>query len=146
MNLTNFFRPSLMAALAALGMSIGSGPAAAQERGPTMLDVRMVEARTEAGPADPRLNDIRGELKRNLPYGAFEMVERAALSSVDGVIHLGSYTLRASGGPDACQITIEHNGKTLVQTRLRLERGKPAVLGGFTNDRGHRILFVIVLR
>ena len=140
------YRPSVMAALAALWISIGSGPAAAQERGPTMLDVRMVEARTEAGPADPRLNDIRGELQRNLPYGSFEMVERAALSSVDGVIHLGGYTLRASGGPDACQITIEHNGKVLVQTRLRLERGKPAVLGGFANDRGHRILFVIILK
>lgn len=140
------FRIPAMAALMALAMSLAARPAAAQDRGGAMLDVRMVEARTEAGPADPRLNDIQGELKRNLPYGSFEMVERTALSSEDGVAHLGSYTIRASGGKDACQVTIERNGKILVQTRLRLERGKPAVLGGFANERGGRILFVIVLR
>ena len=131
------------AALAVLGLA----RADAQVReDAAMLDVRMVEARTEPGPNDPRLNDIRGELQRNLPYGAFEMKERAAVSAVDGVAHMGAYTLRASGGAHACQVTIEHKGRVLVQTRLRLQPGKPAVLGGFANERGHRILFVILAR
>lgn len=118
----------------------------ARAAGGDMLEVRLIEARQEKGPKDARLADIQHMLENNLPFACFEMIERAALSSMDGITHLaGGFTIRARGGTDHCSITLEQNGKILLETQVRFQKGKPVILGGFPSPKG-KYLFVIQSR
>lgn len=119
---------------------------AVSARAADMLDVRMVEATQVQQPRDPRLRDVQHLLESNLPFASFVMIERVAVSAVDGTATLeGGYTLRARGGSDLCRLTLERDGKTILQTQIRLKGDKPLVLGGFQGRKG-KILLVIQAR
>lgn len=136
-------RPFLTGGLLAL-LALLAAPAA--HAAGAMLDVRLIAARAEAGPRDPRIRDIQGALASNLPFPTFEMIERAAVSSENGVARFpGGFVFRARGGADACRIEIEQNGRSLLRTELKLQRGKPALLGGFPDTRG-RMIFAVLAR
>jgi hypothetical protein len=115
------------------------------------VDVRMVEARTEAGEATPtfpaELHDIQSLLAGNFAFNRYRLLGRARIAlPADGraTALSGGYQLSARGGQDDLQVTITRGAETLLRTNVRLSSNKPVIIGGF-NANGGRILFVLSL-
>lgn len=117
--------------------------------GPTM-SIRLIAAansgKTENAAA---LGDILPLLEDNLRrYASYALVcQRQAVIMEGTRIKLDrGLSVTVSGIKDkTCTVAVDRRGKTLVSTRLRLEPGRPVILGGFPEDDGTTLILVITL-
>ncbi|MDZ4198754.1 MAG: hypothetical protein U1E27_05645 [Kiritimatiellia bacterium] len=112
------------------------------------LQIRVVEASMEESAADPGLRDVAAFLKENLPYRSFRLVDQTtlALPAPGNRVSLRpGFAVLGKGPQNRLDLTLEKDGRVLLNTVLSLRDGVPVVVGGFPGGRG-RLMFVLVAR
>ncbi len=114
----------------------------------TQLSVRLIEASNAEGGMDRALQDIAPLLRNNLPFKTYTLVDAQAVrlpSTGQALTLRGGYIVRCQGSLERLAVTVELNGRVLIQTEIALRPGAPMILGGFSGGRG-KMLVVLVAR
>ncbi len=113
------------------------------------FDVRVIAASTGPPKIHPSLRDVEPLLRRHLNFQQFELVDRGSirLPSNGQPLRLdqGKLVVRCTGQEERLSLTIEQNGRTIVQTQISLRRGHPLIFSGLPDSRG-TLLITLVLR
>jgi hypothetical protein len=129
--------------------------AAAADGGATRVRAVLVIASNQKGEADPRLASYEPTLRSMLRFESYRFVSEGstsiASSSGKAAINLGrghSLELDAPGGRGGnvrLQLNWQEGGRSLMNTGLSLQPGKPAVLGGPSTGKAGEVWAVIVI-
>ena len=114
------------------------------------LQVHMVQA-TNSGVAkiDSGLKSFEKLLKSNLPFKRFTLVDTKTVSLPAGKpIPLKDYTLTCKGAASNLSISLSHKGRKVVNSNVKIEQGKPLIVGGFpdASDKNARVLLILSVK
>lgn len=122
----------------------------AQNASSAAIEVILVEASNSEAGTDASLKAHSGTLKRLFNFKSYKQVSRKTASvSLPGnqTISLGNGTqLKISASPGGRQLSAnldwQQGKRSLVRTRLQLNKGKPAVLGGPRSKNGNYLILI----
>ena len=112
--------------------------------GGTVLSVRLVETSKTVEESSPGLEDVVEVLSRNLPFNSFTLLGNHAMElPARQTFRMRGFTVRCYGRQEELMVAIMRRDKVLISTLIRLQDGKPVILGGFPSEKGRRV-FVFV--
>ncbi len=129
------------------------GSVHANEHSKASIEVILVEASNSGSGVDGSLSRYTGTLKRLFKFDSYQQVSRKNLkidlpgitqSQIGNGNHLKIEAGSSKNGTLSAGLNWTKNKKTLLRTRLNLNSGKPAVLGGPRSKNGSYLLLIIL--
>ncbi|MDT8388995.1 MAG: hypothetical protein RRC34_00615 [Lentisphaeria bacterium] len=110
------------------------------------VNLKLVLAKAaESGSTDKGLNDVEDLLKGNLSYGSYSLLgqKTVPLQANPRIILAEGVTVALSDvQKNSLNIRITQGDKQVLTARINLRAGKPAVLGGFSGNKGKMMVIV----
>jgi hypothetical protein len=112
------------------------------------LWIRMIEASNDGQEISPAVRDLVPLLRDNLPFKQYKLLDQNTTRlPASGEVKLAEgFKLRLFGVADNLQVTLEKDGKVMIQTVLSLRKGRPVILGGFPRGAGGKLLLVLIVK
>ncbi|MBT3191749.1 MAG: hypothetical protein HN341_04270 [Verrucomicrobia bacterium] len=109
------------------------------------LSVRLVRASHTAGGSSSGLGDVIPVFQKSLPYSHYSLAGSTSMTlpASKATRQLGGYSVTCSGSQNSLAITVKHGRKQLLNTSVRLSRGKPLILGGFPSGQDKLVLVFV---
>ena len=111
------------------------------------LHVHMVQASNNgAAKMDGSLKSFEKLLKSNLPFKRFTLVDKKTVPLPGGKpMPLKDYTLTCTGTAANLSISLAHKGRNVMTSNVKIEEGKPLIVGGFpdASDKDARVLLIL---
>ncbi len=131
----------LIALLALLAVSASAEP--------VRLEAMLVLASDEPAPLDYRLSKVEHKLRPLFRFPHYKLLgESSGVLVIPGETSLalgdGHHVDVASGGGGVFQVRWLRGGQPMLNTGVRLERGKPVILGGVPGPGGTLIVTLIM--
>ena len=113
------------------------------------MTVRMVKA-SNSGRAsiDASLKQFERLFTSSIPFKSFQALgSKKVRLPANGPVAIQGYTLNCRGGASSLSLTLKSGRKQVLQTSVRLQKGKPLVLGGFpaADDPKAKVLLVLTV-
>lgn len=113
------------------------------------VSIRMVEGYNSKDKATfpAELNDVKSLLQSNLPFNTYKLIGSNAVKlPADQTANLGQgYSISCKGNQQSLAVKILFKNKVKLNSTVRLQPGKPLIIGGFSSGKG-KILFVMKLQ
>lgn len=130
-------------------MALVAGLAAVTAQDGAALSVRLVTASEGTQAVDTRLRDVLPLLQNTLRFSAFKLESETSMSLRSGgtVTLAKGYDLRlADVQGSSATVTVSHQGKRRLETRLAFKADSPVVVGGFDEPDGAKAIIILKLR
>ncbi len=118
------------------------------ETPPALLQARLIAvSMDEPGQADERLRDLLPLLQRNLRYTSYSLAGQRVFPPHPGATEqLGQGFAMIVEDVQGASLTmrLRHDRRELLQTRLRLHRRRPVIVGPFRNHQNQEFIIVIM--
>lgn len=107
------------------------------------IKIRLVEAaNAQQAMVSPGLQDVAGTLKKNLRFNSFKLLGSSTVSlPAKSPVPIGGYQLLLTGTSANLSVKVMKNNKTIFQSKVRLIRNSPVIIGGFRGSNG-KIIFI----
>jgi len=120
---------------------------AAAENAGVHLTARLVAASMDTtADATESLDDVLPLFQENLKFNTYRLVCKRAFNVTDGLrikLERDITLVLGEARKNQCTVQVERNGKALLTSRFRFDRGHPVVLGGFPEEKGNTLIIVL---